>query len=104
MIKCNPYNATFQTDRTCVSNQHELAEMKKFVRKKCRGNAEIHLTAMPPKYYRIHKCDGCKTGAKLYAKAKKEGRLPVSHIKKVQKVDAGKMAAASYHLQRAVSA
>lgn len=97
MIKCNAYSAEFKTDRTCVNNQHKLAEIKKQKRRKCYGISEILQTSMQPEYFRINKCDGCKAGIKLYKKAKSEGRLLVEHKIKWSIRDKARMALVDYH-------
>ena len=76
MIQCQAYHMELSTDRTCVCNQQKLVEFRKRNRRKLGGTAEILTLGMPSEYYKIHMCDGCKTGERLYAKAKKDGRLP----------------------------
>lgn len=103
MIECKAYHATFKTDLTCVANQHKLANMRG--RRKGgngTGNPEILFQAPPADYYRIHLCDGCKIGERLYSKAKREDRLPVRTMGKFQKGNPGRMAVANYRFQNAV--
>ena len=79
MIQCKPYKAKFMTDATCVGNQARLRAFNKRTIKRTpktgEGTFAILACCPLPEYYRIRRCDGCKTWQRLYAKAAAEGRV-----------------------------
>lgn len=90
MITCKPYKAKFKTDLTCITNQCKIKEILSKSRKPTHPGGAV-LASKISEYYKICLCDGCKTGERLYAKAKKEGRLPSINHKNRRKIKATPM-------------
>jgi len=101
MIKCKPYRVTYQTPNTCISNQIELIDLRKQIKKKKKkynaekkrgrggGIYQILAQTPPSRYYSIEHCDGCEIGLELYheslGKKKKEKTMHQNEIRKCRK-------------------